>query len=562
MRFRDVAIPLTEFLRYDGAGRLLSQIDANGVVTDFEYSPRGWLTARKLRGADDTVETDDAVTRVEYLPTGLVSRITTPDGVATDFGYDAAHRLVNIADQAGNHIAYTLDGAGHRIKEDVLDGGGVLSATLSRIYDQFGQLATQADSHANPTDYVYDALGAQAGSVDALGRATMLENDPLGRLIASTRDMGGIEAHSSFAYDSRDRLTQVIDPKGLATHYGYDGLGNLLQLQSPDTGTTAYAYDDAGNRVSSLDARGQQAVYGYDVANRPTTIAYGDATLDVAFQYDAVPAACATEGSFSAGRLSGFSDGSGGTQYCYDRRGYLSRKVQTTHGLALSVHYTRDLAGRVLAIDYPSGTHVGYARDARGRVSGISVTPAGGASQSLLNAVGYASFGPATQLEYGDGRKLYRTVDQDYRPVRVEDAGADGLSLGYQFDAVGNITQLTNGDGSAILARYGYDALDRLDDVMDGPTGVSIETYTYDATGNRLSEVDAGGTTSYAYPANSHRLASVGGIARAYDAAGNTSQAGSDIYAYNAANRLGSVSRSGSVVATYAYNAKGERVWW
>jgi RHS repeat-associated protein len=153
-------------------------------------------------------------------------------------------------------------------------------------------------------------------------------------------------------------------------------------------------------------------------------------------------------------------------------------------------------------------------------------------------------------------------VDQDYRPVRVEDAASDGLSLAYQFDAVGNITQLTNGDGSAILARYGYDALDRLDDVMDGPTGVSIETYTYDATGNRLSEVDAGGTTSYAYPANSHRLASVGGIARAYDAAGNTSQAGGDTYAYNATNRLSGVSRSGSTIATYADNAKGERVWW
>ena len=43
---------ITETLAYDGAGRVLSVKDANGVVTDLEYHPRGWLTARKTRGAN------------------------------------------------------------------------------------------------------------------------------------------------------------------------------------------------------------------------------------------------------------------------------------------------------------------------------------------------------------------------------------------------------------------------------------------------------------------------------------------------------------------------------
>ncbi|RPE74789.1 RHS repeat domain-containing protein [Vulcaniibacterium tengchongense] len=43
---------VTETLRYDGSGRVLSAKDADGVITDFEYHPRGWLIARKTRGSN------------------------------------------------------------------------------------------------------------------------------------------------------------------------------------------------------------------------------------------------------------------------------------------------------------------------------------------------------------------------------------------------------------------------------------------------------------------------------------------------------------------------------
>ncbi|MEG3792209.1 DUF6531 domain-containing protein, partial [Lysobacter sp. CCNWLW3] len=99
---------VVETLAYDGAGRPLSVKDANGVVTDMEYHPRGWLTAGKVRGPNAGSETDDAITRYEYTPTGLVSKITQPDGSYTTFGYDAAHRLTTVTDGAGNQIVYTL----------------------------------------------------------------------------------------------------------------------------------------------------------------------------------------------------------------------------------------------------------------------------------------------------------------------------------------------------------------------------------------------------------------------------------------------------------------------
>jgi YD repeat-containing protein len=109
---------VSEFLRYDGAGRVRSAKDANGVVTDIEYNARGWLTASKQRGADNGSEADDAITRLEYAASGQVVRITQPDGAVLDFTYDAARRLTDITDALGHRVHYALDWAGNRTVEE------------------------------------------------------------------------------------------------------------------------------------------------------------------------------------------------------------------------------------------------------------------------------------------------------------------------------------------------------------------------------------------------------------------------------------------------------------
>ncbi|PPV08774.1 hypothetical protein XbrCFBP1976_01550, partial [Xanthomonas bromi] len=263
---------VTEYLAYDGAGRPLSTKDANGIVTDYTYHARGWLTATKVRGADAASEADDRITRIDYWPTGLVKQVTQPDGAFTAFTYDAAHRLTDITDNAGNTVHYTLDNAGNRIKEDTTDASGTLKRTLSRVYNQLGQLKTQATAGSNPTDFEYDANGNATKVTDALATATQSEYDPLNRLSRTLQDVAGIEANTTFDYDAFDNLTKVTDPKGLDTRYQYNGFGDLVKLTSPDTGVTRYTYDSAGNRATQTDARGTTTAYGYDALNRLTKV--------------------------------------------------------------------------------------------------------------------------------------------------------------------------------------------------------------------------------------------------------------------------------------------------
>ncbi|NEK92494.1 MAG: RHS repeat protein, partial [Xanthomonas euvesicatoria] len=78
------------------------------------------------------------VTTLEYWPTGLVKRITQPDGSYATFVYDQAQRLTDVTDTLGNTLHYVLDDAGNRLEEQTKDAQGTLKRSLSRIYNQLG----------------------------------------------------------------------------------------------------------------------------------------------------------------------------------------------------------------------------------------------------------------------------------------------------------------------------------------------------------------------------------------------------------------------------------------
>ncbi len=551
-----------EVLAYDAFGRARSIKDANGIVTDLEYSPRGWLTARKVRGTNAASETDDQITRIEYWSTGLVKQVTQPDGSFIAYVYDPAQRVTDVLDGLGNRVHYTLDKAGNRLKEDTSDPQGALRQTLSRVYNTLGQLTTLKDAQSRATQFTYDANSNLSGRTDALSRVTSYTYDPLNRLSATVASVGGIAARTQLEYTALDQVTKVTDPKNLATTYTLNAMGEQTAQASPDTGASSATYDTAGNRLTETNARGITTTYRYDALGRPIGEIYPDALMNVSYVYDVTPAVCATEERFPVGRLSTMTDRSGNTAYCYNRFGQLTRKVQTTNGRSFTVQYAYTVTGLLSKQTYPDGTAVDYTHDGQGRITAMGVTPPGGSRQVLLSGAGYYPFGPSSGWTYGNGRKYQRVLDTNYRAQSLRDAAVGGVNVDFARDAVGNLTAVSAAGQSVPRVRFTYDALDRLTSLRDGPTSTAIESYTYDATGNRLSKTSAGSTQTYSYPTTSHRLSAVGAEARAYDAAGNTTSIGGTArgFTYNAANRLNQALRNGTVVASYHYNGRGERV--
>ncbi len=71
--------------------------------------------------------------------------------------------------------------------------------------------------------------------------------DNQGRLTA-VKNPAGVEIEK-YTYDSRGRMTQLIDATGKAFLYEYDDLNRVIKVTDRNGKTSHYTYDKAGRRI-------------------------------------------------------------------------------------------------------------------------------------------------------------------------------------------------------------------------------------------------------------------------------------------------------------------------
>jgi len=559
------------YASYDRAGRVKRQIDANGVITDLSYTPRGWLQTRSVAGA---------LTSIAYTAYGEIASVTDADGAIIAYTYDDAHRLTDITDAQGNHVHYGLDVAGHRTDEAIYSSGSTTpSRHLSRTFNNLGQLATVIDgmNHIifdasmdginNGPIQSYDFNGSLQFSANGLGVEQLRSYDGLNRLNSITDDFGAQSPSTEFAtttigYDLLDRRNSVTPAGAFSpSTTTYDALDNAVAAQSPDKGATTATFDAAGNRLTFTDAKSVVSTMTYDAINRPLSISYADSSLNATYHYDESDAITGCVSSFAIGRLTRIVEAAVTTIFCYDAHGNVVKKTQVQGPQTDITSYSYSFADRLMSVTSPDGLVTAYTRNSLGQINEVLVTPPGGAATVAVSNVNYLPFGPVASYTLGNGQSVTRNYDLNYRVTDIE---SPELDLHFSHDVMGNVTGLLNGAGS-VIESYSYDPFYRLLGVS-GPEGQSLEAYTYDQTGNRLSKAGSGqatGTYNYFSFPSSH-LTSIGSAARTYDANGNTvgSSAGGETfgYGYNGRNRMTIVQRNQQTVGTYIYNAFGQRV--
>lgn len=480
---------------YDANGLPLQITDQNGTITMLTYDKRQRLTSRTVGGEQ---------TQFAYYPTGLLQRVTMPDGSSLSYIYDTAHRLTEVDDSLGDRLVYTLDAAGNRQASQVYDPSGALVRTSSNVYNSLGQLwqqLTSAATTSTATVYGYDAEGNLSSTAAPLGRTIGDTYDALNRVETLIDPANGV---TGFSYDADDDLATVTDPRGLNTIYSHDGFGDVTAVQSPDSGSSQFTYDSGGNLATALDGRSAKATYSYDALNRLTQIAYPDE--NVSYTYD--------QGSSGIGRLSSISDGTGQTAFAYDALGRVTQKTESVSGTSLSVAYSYQ-NGDLSSLTTPSGQALVYGYNADGQISSITLN-----GSILLSSIQYSPFGAVSGWTWSNGTQTVRDYDLD----------------GYltEIDSAGTSTYTYNDDGS-ISTRSDETEADY--SVVAGTTNVSVPL-----TSNQISSTSGALVRTYGY-----------------DGAGNTLGNGSATFTYNGANRLSSIAGGGATV-TFGINALGERV--
>jgi RHS repeat-associated protein len=560
------ALNNTTSFTYDAHGQLLTVTDARNNTTTFTYDTSGNLTRRT-----DALNNQ---TNIAYDARGRVTSVTNALSQTANYEYDLAGRLKKIIYPDANFVLFTYDLAGRRTK--IKDPRGY---ETTFAYDAAYRMTSETNADLKVTSYAYDLMSNLTGVTDALNRTTNYTYDEFNRLTKikypeATAGAGRLEENftydsagnllqktdqagriTSFCYDSSNRLTSTTDPALKTTAYEYnarsqqtavvdagnqryefvyDALGRRTQ-EKKGTATMSFVYDAAGNRSQRTDYNSVVTNYAYDALNRLTTISYPDIT-SATYGYDVLS------------RLTAAANATGTVTIAYDNR---SRMSSVTDVFGQVVSYAYDANSNRTQLSLNGGTSATYQYDVIDRLTQLTD------NASLNTTFAYDATNKLTSRSLPNGVATSYQYDGLDRLTRLTHAkGANTLTdFQYQFNAVNNITQMTDGAGAH---NYSYDPLDRLT-AATHPNQTN-ESYTFDDVGNRTASHQG---SSYSYQAF-NRLVAANGASFGYDANGNltskTDASGSWTYTWDYDNRLKQASKSGGVVVTYAYDALGRRI--
>ncbi len=309
-------------------------------------------------------------------------------------------------------------------------------------------------------------------------------------------------------------------------------------------GAAHLSSDALGNRIRQTDARGIVTEYDYDALNRVTAIRHPSAPVEnIHYTWDTGP--------FGIGRLARITDASGSTEYRYDAHGRVTERINTVRGTTLPLLMGYDADGQLSSLMHADGREISYSRDAAGRINAVTLINPDGSETVLASDIRWSPFGPLRELTYGNGLVHTRAHDRSGRVTAITTPGVQSLLLGW--DTTDNLTALTDGLSPALSQLFAYDPLHRLTQAQGG---YGLRAFDYDALGNRTRLTTDVSVTDYAYAQDSNRLASVGGTAYTYDAAGNTLTDGERQFSYDARNRMAEADGH-----RYGYNALNLRVF-
>ena len=488
-----------------------------------------------------------------------VSSVTDNQGNSLTFTYNADKQLVKVAHCDGQSLSFTYAGGllasatddqGRTtryeysgdllVKVTAFNGlatqyrylpadGAVTSRALSQIryadgttrdytYDGAGRVATVSiNGNLQTVEIERGALGSYAVYAPN-GGATTVTLGASGEVLETVNALG---QKSTRTYTADTLLEAVVGPTGKRAKIAYDEDGQAVKATDAAGADTHFGYtSDFGNLAKVTDARGNSFDYGYDKLGRSKSISYADGSVE---------------------------------SIAYNDRGDVTNSVNRR---GQSIAFTYDREGNTLSKVWDDGRTFPWAYDAKGNCTN--------ATDSITGTV---------TMEYDENERLVRIVHPK------------GRGFAYTYDALGRTTSRTTlvgrGDptapSAADIQRYEYDALGRLSRMTDGDGNLYVENTYDDTTGWLITQTYGNGTiVSNAYDILGRTIGIYHGRAGtpcppwlaffeyAYDAEGRrisqTTAEGVERYTYDTVGQLTDVIYPDGSEEHFTYDAVGNRI--
>lgn len=366
--------------------------------------------------------------------------------------------------------------------------------------------------------YTYDEVGNRTSMTDPLGTA-------------------------AYTYDILGNLTSVTNPDNKTICYQYDASGNRIQMTDPDQNVTVNTYD-AANRLISTALLGPELVtngefdtdlsawilnnYQWGSGSIAEVVAIeSNASLTqsiaeleagkcyrvqievvIADSGDHLRSVYAMLGGTFVGTISSQAAGTSTFEVVCGSEGTnltISHIVQNPFGTAFAIdnifvrevisetNYQYDSLGNLIRTDYPNGTYTEYTydQDRKWLVSLVNYDP----NDAVLSSYSYTydNVGNRLSVTEADNSAVSYVYDDIYQLTGETRTGTDAYSITYQYDEVGNRTQMAK---DSVATSYTYNANNQL---LTETVGGTTITYMYDGNGNLASKTDGTNTTAYTW---------------------------------------------------------------
>jgi len=508
----------------------------NASGAEEQFSANGYLTAAQNREGNQI--------GFAYDGSGNLTQVTNTEGQVTTVAHDGQNRVTSVTDAASRTWTYGYDSGGNL--DQITDPAG---HATTFIYDSYHRIIQSTDPDGNATLITYYPCGdlnpcplLQSPAVSKIVRVTNPSNNTGPTWSFSCHSL--VKGYGSYDLSNCPRSPNgyvlASDPNGHTTTYTLDSTGRVIQVGYPD-GTASNLTWTSDNQVASAQSpSGATTTYSYDSLNNltQTTLPNG---VTLSQQYaDTNHPYLPTSATDAQGNA---------TSYQYTSGGLLSQ--------------TTDAGNHTATFSYNANGTLASSTDENGHVTTHSYTSAGLPQQYTPPApkgtTAYSFNGYDLEASITDGNGKVTSFAYDVLGRLTGIGYADGSSIGYSYDADGNVLSMADSTGPT---SYTYDALSELTK-KTLPNGQTV-TYTYDYAGNLLSKTDSGGTVSYGYNAvdqvtsvtdRQNRLYTVG-----YDADGNRTSIGfsngvTESMTYNTAGQLTEIkgTTGSSTLTDYKY---------